>query len=41
MEWLIYIIMRRENMRKQKPMFTHIPNWLGIYHPGKITINNP
>ena len=26
---------------KRRPNFTHIPEWLNIYHPGKITINNP
>lgn len=26
---------------KRKPHFTHVPKWMGIYNPGKITINNP
>jgi hypothetical protein len=26
---------------KRKPHFVHIPEWLRIYNPAKITINNP
>lgn len=26
---------------KRKSSFTRIPDWLKVYHPGKITVNNP